>query len=618
VDKANNALVRADIERRGRSDPFEPPATEETVEAAELIVSYLEKIGVRHVFGVPGGAIEPIYNALARSARRGGVKAVVARHEAGAAFMADGYARETGKIGVVIATSGPGATNLITGVASAYANGVPMLVITGQPPIHAFGKNALQDSSCTGINTVGMLRHCTRYNSLVSHADQMEIKLIGALMQAWQTPRGPAHLSIPVDILRASVKAPAANTDYTSLLRVKPSLVDVFAVTQLQGELERASRPVFLIGDGCGEAIELILKLVEATNALFITTPDGKGFINSRHRSYRGVFGFGGHESADALLRSSPDLVVALGTGFGEFASAGWCGNLMSSRLVHVDSCEENLMQSPMARLHVRGRILSVCAQLLEQLAPCKVSNVVELPDAGGEHGCNPHVVLHASENYESDASPIKPQRLMHELSRRFPPNTRFLADAGNSMIWAVHYLQPRNRRTTRSHDRIADPRKDARSGNASWLRVTMDFASMGWAIGASIGVARGNPQCPVVCITGDGSYLMSGQEITVAAQEGLCVIFVVLNDSAYGMVMHGQRMAGAEPIGFELPQVDYRLMALSMGIPGHVIDSPADFDALDIDEILSRKGPTMLDVRIDREEVPPMFQRLKALGSVK
>jgi len=375
---------------------------------------------------------------------------------------------------------------------------------------------------------------------------------------------------------------------------------------------------VFLIGDGCGQAIEGLMRLVDLCGALFITTPDGKGFINSRHRSYRGVFGFGGHESADALLRSNPDLVVALGTGFGEFNSAGWSVNLMSTRLVHVDACEENLMRSPMARLHVRGRILSVCAHLLEQLSPPAQSNVVELPDAGGEHGGNPHVTLDASEQYESDAVPIKPQRLMHELSCRFPPSTRFLADAGNSMTWAVHYLQPRNRRTARSLDRLADPRKDARSGNASWLRVTMDFASMGWAIGAAVGVARGNPNCPVVCITGDGSYLMSGQEITVAQAEGLCVIFVVLNDSAYGMVMHGQRMAGAEQIGYELPQVDYRLMALAMGIPGHVIDSPADLDAIDFDQILSRKGPTMLDVRIDREEVPPMFQRLKALGSIE
>lgn len=615
MENLNAALARAGIDRRGRADSLESTSTA-SIEAAELIIRYLEKLGVNHVFGVPGGAIEPIYNALARSERRGGVKAVTARHEAGAAFMADGYARETGKIGVVMATSGPGATNLITGVAGAYANNVPMLVITGQPPIHAFGKNALQDSSCTGINTVGMFRHCTRYNSLVSHADQLEIKLVSALMQASQTPRGPAHLSIPVDILRAEVRAPSPNADFASLLRLRPQLVDLHAVKQLQEELERSSNPVFLIGSACGEAIELILKLVEMTNALFITTPDGKGFINPRHRAYRGVFGFGGHASANALLSSDPDLLVAFGTGFGEFASAGWCGNLLNSRLVHVDDCEENLMRSPMARLHVRGRILSVCAQLLEQMRPPPASNVVELHDASGDL-CNPNVTLHAAEQFESASTPLKPQRLMRELSRRFPPNTRFLADAGNSMTWAIHYLQPRNRRAARLHAQ-AVPRKDNRSGTASWLRVTMDFASMGWAIGAAVGVARGNPSCPVVCITGDGSYLMSGQEITTAAAEGLNVVFVVLNDSAYGMVMHGQRMAKAEPIAFELPKVDYRLMAQAMGIPGHVIESPEDFDNLDLEEILSRKGPTMLDVRIDREEVPPMFQRLKNLGSVK
>lgn len=140
-------------------------------DAADLMVHALELLGVEYVFGVPGGAIEPLYNALARSARRGGPQAVVARHECGAAYMADGYARETGRMGVCIATSGPGATNLITGVACSYENNVPLLVITGQPPIHSFGKGALQESSCTGINTVGMFRHCTRYNSLVSHVD---------------------------------------------------------------------------------------------------------------------------------------------------------------------------------------------------------------------------------------------------------------------------------------------------------------------------------------------------------------------------------------------------------------------------------------------------------------
>ena len=586
------------------------------VEAAELIITYLERLGVEAVFGVPGGAIEPLYNALARSERRGGPRPVVARHEAGAAFMADGYARETGKIGVAVATAGPGATNLITGVATAYANNVPMLVITGQPPLRNFGRGALQESTCTGINAVGMMRHCTRYNSLVSHADQLETKLINALMRAFQAPQGPVHLSIPVDILRSAVAAPSAESDRSALVYAKPSLVDLDALRALRGELERAESPVFLIGDGCAESVDAIMRLVDLTGATFITTPDGKGLINPRHAAFRGVFGFGGHASADALLRDQPDLIVAFGTAFSELASAGWSTTLMNSRLVHVDPCDEHLMRSPMARLHVRGQILAVCRQLIDGFAANDARNVASLADVSPD-APNPNVTLHAPEQVDSEATPIKPQRLMRELSRRCPPHTRFLADTGNSMIWAVHYLQPRNRRGAgAAPGRAGQPER--RSGTANWLRVMMDFAPMGWAIGAAVGTARGNPRCPVVCITGDGSYLMSGQEIGVAAAEGLTVVYVVLNDSAYGMVMHGQRLAKAEPVGFELPQVDFAAVAAAMGVPGHVVESPEDLDALDFDAILTRRGPTLIDVRIDRDEVPPMIQRLKALGAVK
>ncbi len=136
----------------------------------------------------------------------------------------------------------------------------------------------------------------------------------------------------------------------------------------------------------------------------------------------------------------------------------------------------------------------------------------------------------------------------------------------------------------------------------------------MGWAIGAAVGIAQAKPNCPVVCITGDGSYLMNGQEITVAAQEGLTVIFVILNDGALGMVKHGQRLAGAERVAFELPAVDYAAMARSMGVAGHVIHGPQDFDALDMNAILQRQGPTLLDIRIDGEEVPPMDLRMQTL----
>lgn len=588
------------------------PAASELPQVADLIVAYLEQLGVEYVFGVPGGAIEPLYNALARSQRRGGPRQVLARHESGAAFMADGYARETGKIGVCCATSGPGATNLLTGVACAYDNGVPLLAITGQPALPSFGKKALQESACTGVNTLGMFRHCTRYDTLVSHSDQVESKLVNALMRAAKTPRGPAHLSIPVDILRTPIAhgTPAYNLD--SLLH-KAALVDEELVQRLCSEIRQARRIVIIIGGGhsCGESIEAIIKLAEMTESRFVTSPDGKGLVNTRHRLYRGVFGFAGHLSADAALQDEPDLILAIGTSLGEWTSGAWSATVLNRRLIHIDSSEEHLLRSPMARLHVRGRIRSVCERLIELLTGTNPAPAVSIGLK------NPEYMLHETAKFVSGATPIKPQRLMRELSRRLPPSTRFLADAGNSTAWAIHYLQPHDRRVTRQHDYDAwhDGGK-RRRGDAGWLRVLMDFAPMGWAIGAAIGVARGNPSCPVVCITGDGSYLMNGQEISVALAERLTVVFVILNDSSLGMVKHGQRLAGAEPTAFELPAVDYRMQAASMGIPGFIIRSPEDMDALDMDAILARKGPSLLDVRIDGEEVPPMNLRMKTLGS--
>lgn len=580
---------------------------------AELLVSCLERAGVEYVFGVPGGAVEPIYNALARSARRGGPRPVVARHEVGAAYMADGYARETGRLGVCVTTSGPGATNMLTGIACARGSAVPLLALTGQAALPLFGRNALQDSSCAGVDIVGIFAHCTRYSSLVSHVDQAETKIVSAILHALRKPSAPTHLSFPVDILRSLVLPKSSEGGLVKLFRDKPSLIDDQAVEALEAELIAASRIVFFIGDGASEAVDSIMSLVDLCGASFVTTPDAKGLINPRHPAYRGVFGLGGHASAQQALADNPDLVVAFGTGFSEFASNGWSKSLLNQRLIHVDESEDNLIRSPLSKLHVRGRMRAVCDRLISAWPP---RSYVHRRVVGSAEGASA-VTLQAPDKYESDATPIKPQRLMKELSERFPPATRFLADAGNSMMWTAHYLQPQNRRGSAASPKPRSRSRERRSGTASWLRMTLEFAPMGWAIGAAVGIARGNPHGPVVCVTGDGSYLMSGQEITTAVDEKLPVIFVILNDHAYGMVMHGQRLAGAEPVAFELTHVDFRRMAESMGIAAYVVDSPADFDRIDFDAMLARKGPTLIDVRIDREEVPPMMLRLKTLGSV-
>lgn len=566
------------------------------MEAADLLVAYLEQIGVEYVFGVPGGAIEPLYNALARSARRGGPTAVVARHESGAAFMADGYARETGRIGVCCSTAGPGATNLITGVACAHENEIPMLVISGQPSLRYQGRGASQESSGAGIDTVVMLRTCTRYSAMISHFDQLERHLINAVLSAYQPIPGPVHLCIPVDVQRSVV---TSGVSYNLNRLLQPlSMVDDASVRELHVLLTQAKRVVVLIGSGCGEAIDLVIELAERMGSAFVVTPDAKGFVSPRHPLYRGVFGLAGHSSAvSAVGNPDAELILVIGSDLGECTSNGWCESLMNSRLVHIDSCEAHLSRSPMARLHVRGRIRPVLERVLRTLRrdPAKQISV------GERRRFKKVSLVEQSESSVADA-PIRPQYLMHELGWRSPPDTRFFADTGNSVLWAIHYLG--------MHDH--------RPSLGGWLRVTMNFCPMGWAIGGAVGTALANRAVPVVCITGDGSLLMNGQEMTVALTERVTVVFVILNDEALGMVKHGQRLAGAEHVAFELPKVDFRLLGESMGIPGHVIQTADDFDRLDLDAILAHPGPTILDVRIDKEELPPMVLRLKTLGTVK
>jgi acetolactate synthase I/II/III large subunit len=594
------------------------------LDVADLLVAYLQQLGIDYVFGVPGGAIEPLYNALARSERRGGPRPVVARHEAGAAFMADGYTRETGKLGVCCATSGPGATNLITGVACAYDNGIPMLVLTGQPALPAFGKRALQESACTGVNTLAMFRHCTRYNSLISHPEQFEPKLIAALMRASRTPRGPVHLTMPLDILRSPSPLPSPSYDLCKLLQPS-AMLDEQAIELLADMVSAAKRIVLLIGGWCGEASGELLRFAEMMGCRVVATPDGKGLVNQDHPLYRGVFGFAGHASADAALcDESVDLILAVGTSMGEWTSSGWSASLLNERLVHVDESDDHLARSPMARLHVRGRILTVFERLGERLRGMRLPAGQRTQRSRNErptenHGYGPELELEpgALEKQSSDATPIKPQRLMRDLGRLLPRSTRYLADSGNSVAWAIHYLYPQDRRM--SERRASGGRKNVagrRKTEGGWLRVTMDFAPMGWAIGGAVGTAMGSPDTPVVCITGDGSMLMNGQEMSVAVAEGLTVIYVVLNDAALGMVKHGQRMAGAERIAYQLPPTDFAALGRALGAEAHTVHSPADLEALDFDAICRRKGPTLLDVHIDPEEVPPMNLRMQILGA--
>ena len=624
-----NDLVREDtfIRPDTKKDPSKQVRT-----VSDLILEYLIQIDVDHIFGIPGGAIEPLFDAVARLERRPfsgsdrdfshkaqsrgersnihKIKMVVSRHEAGAAFMADGYSRETGKLGVCCATTGPGTTNLITGVASAYADRIPMLVITPQTALPHFGRHGLQDSSGDAIGVVEMFATCTRYNTFVSHAEQLEGKLFEAIYTAYRNPRGPVHLSIPMDILNQPVAVEAPKFHVATLLR-QPQSFDKQSTDALIEILSNNGKVVMFLGAGCLHDAGIIIKFAELINAKIVTTPAGKGCVSAYHPLFCGVFGFAGHQNArDALVDDDVETVLAIGTTLGELETGGWCSTaVLNNKLVHIDCSKENFSRSPMARLHVFGHIQILFNTLIEIFSKHKkkqqdVSLLETLSPALSDYrsankkqrivAISQIANVESRTNQEVKGQLIKPQLLMRELPKRLPGNTHYYIDAGNAWAWATHLLHLRE---------------------AGTYQIGMGFGAMAWAIGASIGASIGcRKETPVACITGDGSYLMSGQEITVAVAERLPVIFVVLNDSILGMVKHGQELGGGEPIGFQLPKVDFAAMAISVGAKGYAIKNTIELLEFDYGKLHLQDGPCLLDIHIDGDEVPPMGVRMKTL----
>lgn len=540
---------------------------------ADYIMSVLKHMGTEFIFGVPGGAIEPFFNAIARTVD--GPELVIARHECGAAFMADGYYRETKKLPVVCSTTGPGATNLITGVASAYVEKIPMLVITAQTPLPKFGRRSLQDSSATAVDTVSMFENITVYNSLVAHPEQLEHMLGNAIVNAFML-KGPVHLSIPSDVMRDATMPRPIN-----ILRRDFRAVDQGAIEELIQRVHHAKRMIVCIGES-GEASTEIMQLIDHTKSSFVCTPMGKAFANEGHGRYRGVVGFAGHRTANALLEDpSVDLILAVGTNLDELSTSGWTNGLCSNRVIHIDSNPEHFTRSLYAT-HVYGDIQTIVNKLLDttrtysQVRPQYI-DTIEVKE---------HLRCF------NDCSPVKPQFLMQCLSE-LPNNVRFYVDAGNSWAWCTHYL--------------------LRSDNTGLYRIAMGFGSMGWSVGACIGSAIATRQ-PTVCIVGDGSYMMSAQELSVAVQHKLPIVFVVLNDSAMGMVMHGQRLGGQASIGWELPITNFAQMAEAVGAKGIIAQDSTELSNICF-STLFENGPALIDVRIDREEVPPMADRIKGLS---
>lgn len=558
------------------------------------VLDHLHAEGVTHLFGVPGGPLTPVYDALYDDAR---FTLVTTRHEAGAAFMAAGYAAATGRLGVCLATTGPGTTNLVTGLAAAFSDSLPVLALTANVPALAFGKGSLQDSTDDRIDTVAMLRACTKASTMLADPRNTGSTLRRLLRAAMSGRRGPVHLNIPTDLMRRTV---VLDLERPERYRGMPRPFDREAVKEAASALLAARRPAILAGSGvrlAGAEPEL-RELVRLLGAPAATTPKGKGVVSEMDPLALGVFGIASSPLAEAyLLDGGVDALLVLGSSLHEISTQGWDERLApSGPLIQADIDPRVLGRNYRVDIALVGHLKTTLRELLFELRRRTASGEFPEPAGAGdflEWRGGRSAFLDPGARV-SDAVPLKPQRLMAELEGCLPEDALVFMDSGNNTLWTLHHLRA--------------------SGRSRFIHNWGEFGAMGFGVAAAIGAKAVLPDRPVVAVVGDGSMGMAGMELLTASTFEIPVVWVVLNDARYNTVHHGQTMQYAgRTIGTTFRRMDLAALAESLGVDGHYVDLPEEV-APAMRAALRSGRASLLDVRIDADEVPPVHSRIRAL----
>jgi acetolactate synthase-1/2/3 large subunit len=587
-DSVSRAAMAPSVAVSRNTDPEAGVQGQDKV--ADYLVDALADAGAAHIFGVIGGSVVPLY--VATVSRRAEI--IMARHEAGAAFMADGYARASGRLGACVATSGPGAMNLVTGVAAAYADSIPMVVLTGQVATKSFGKGAFQESSSEGVDIVDVFRRITRYSTLAFRADRVPDIWRKALRMALGGRPGPVHVSLPADVQEQRIEVSKGVAPEVH----RASAWDREAIKQTAAHLCRARRPAILAGHGAilSGAWDEILALAELLDIPVATTPKGKGAFPETHRLALGPFGYSGSPLAQwYLLESGVDVLLAVGTSLSEWGTLGWDTRLQpSAALIHVDIDPYEIGKNYEATVPVIGDARAGLRELRYELGrQLRGDGLPAIERRRLDPPSNRPRFLNAS-RMESTAAPIKPQRLMRDLQEALPEDALVFVDAGANRSWAIHYWQTAHPRT---------------------FFCATGMASMGFGVAGAIGGKFAAPDRTVVAIVGDGGFLMNGMEVSTAVQYGKQVIWVVLNDAGYGMAYHAARLMNIPTLGTRYPRVDCATVAEGLGAQAFRIREPGEINRELIAKILESGQPTVLDVEVDPEEVAPFGSRIVTLA---
>ncbi|BDA96571.1 acetolactate synthase 2 catalytic subunit [Citrobacter portucalensis] len=533
---------------------------------AQWVVHALRAQGVQTVFGYPGGAIMPVYDAL----YDGGVEHLLCRHEQGAAMAAIGYARATGKTGVCIATSGPGATNLITGLADALLDSVPVVAITGQVASPFIGTDAFQE-----VDVLGMSLSCTKHSFLVQSLEELPRIMAEAFAVANSGRPGPVLVDIPKDIQLASGTLEPYFTTVENVGDFPHADVE-----QARKMLAQAQKPILYVGGGVGmaQAVPALREFIAVTQMPVACTLKGLGAVEADYPYYLGMLGMHGTKAANFAVQEC-DLLIAVGARFDDRVTGKLNTFAPNASVIHMDIDPAEMNKLRQAHVALQGDLNSLLPALQQSLKiDAWRQNCAELRT---EH----------TWRYDHPGEAIYAPLLLKQLSDRKPTDSVVTTDVGQHQMWSAQHMT-----YTRPENFI----------------TSSGLGTMGFGLPAAVGAQVARPNDTVICISGDGSFMMNVQELGTVKRKQLPLKIVLLDNQRLGMVRQWQQLFFQERYSETTltDNPDFLMLASAFGIPGQHITRKDQVEAA-LDTMLNCEGPYLLHVSIDELEnvwplVPP------------
>jgi acetolactate synthase I/II/III large subunit len=556
----------------------------------DFILDALVAEGLAHLFMVPGGLVDPFLPALARQTK---IKPVIAAHEGGAVYMADGYARASGRFGAALGIGGPGSCNMATAVAAAKTDGSPVLVMTGEVPVELEDRGAFQDASQATLNDTAVMAPLTRLSSTVARADNLNHWFRHALTTMWAQPRGPVHLSLTHDAL-----AGECTTDYVEVAgffaqaQTLSTEAAETALKLLADQTGAKSRIAVLAGAGVEHdaAAARLKEIAERWSIPVVTTLRAKGVLPEDHPLSLGVFGYAGTRHAtSAILGGELDCLLVLGSGFNERDTMHWTVRERSKAfMIHVNTDMEELTANGDLGHVVPGSchaFLDLMHERAADIAPALAAGEARRREWLAAIKAKPR--LYDIENLSRRTAPIHPATAIAALRKALPRDGIVLVDSGAHRAFAGHYWSAYEPRT--------------------YISAT-NLGPMGWAIPAAVGVQCARSERRVAVITGDGCMQMHGIEVQTAARYRLPIVYVVINNSALGNVWLRARQYGALPAELtSVPDHDWAAFARALGAQGFTVRDPTQLEAT-FQQALAAGTTALVDVKADKNCPTPVY----------